>query len=101
MRARDDRLHRYTFAVGLTSAYLLEAESHAQPFLQFAEWCGAERGALSPPEGLPPPLSVERCARAFVSFFTGDGDGARPPIGPLDAPPLSCFTCAATGEYFV
>ena len=75
---------RFTFAVGLTSAYLLEAESHELPYVEFAEWRSAERGALVLAEGLPPAASVERRAKAFVDFFRC-GEGARPPIAPRDA----------------
>ena len=72
---------RYTFAVGLTSIYLLNAESlaHDLPYTKFAEWRGAERGALSPPEDLPRAATVEKRAKAFVDFFTS-GEGARPPL---------------------
>ena len=45
---------KYIFAVGLTSAYLLEATSLQAPLFEFAEWRTAERGAISPVEGLPP-----------------------------------------------
>ena len=74
---------RYTFAVGLTSAYLLDAESlaHDLPYFEFAEWRGAERGNLLPPKGLPRAPSVERCAKAFVDFFSC-GEGAHPPLAP-------------------
>ena len=58
---------RYTFAVGLTSAYLLDAESlaHGLPYFEFAEWRGAERGALSSRlpkacRALPPSSSAPR-----------------------------------------
>ena len=78
---------RYAFAVGLTSACLLEAESahHELEHLELAEWRSEERGAMQPPEGLPPAPSVERRARAFVDFFSR-GEGARPPIAPRDLP---------------
>lgn len=89
---------RYTFAMGLASAYLIEAESEQHPYMQFAEWCSEQRGDLSPPEGLPPALSVERSARAFVGFFLGKGGGGRPPIGPREMPPTSSFTCAVTHD---
>ena len=74
---------RYTFVVGLTSAYLLDAESlaHGLPYLEFAEWRGAERGALSPPKDLPRASTVERQAKAFVDFFSR-GEGAHPPLAP-------------------
>ena len=77
---------RYTFAVGLTSAYLLNAESlvHEAPYFVFAEWRGAERGSLSPPEGLPRAPTVERRAKAFVDFFSRD-QGALPPLAPRPA----------------
>lgn len=75
---------RYTFAVGLTSAYLLDAESlaHGLPYFEFAEWRGAERGALSPPKGLPRAPTVEQRAKAFVDFFSR-GEGAHPPLAPV------------------
>ena len=74
---------KYTFVFGLTSAYLLDAESlaHDLPYFEFAEWRGAERGALSPPEGLPRAADVERRAKAFVDFFSR-GEGAHPPLAP-------------------
>ena len=72
---------KYCFAVGLTSAYLLEAESKHQPYFEFAEWSSAERGAFTLPEGLPPAASVERRAKAFVDFFSR-GEGALSPIAP-------------------
>ena len=75
---------RYTFVLGLTSAYLLHAESlaHDLPYFRFAEWRGAERGALLPPEGLPHAATVEQHAKAFVDFFSC-GEGAHPPLAPL------------------
>lgn len=75
---------RYTFAVGLTCAYLLDAESlaHDLPYFEFAEWRSAERGALSPPEGLPRAPAVEQRAKVFVDFFSR-GEGAHPPLAPL------------------
>jgi hypothetical protein len=84
---------RYAFAVGLTSACLLEAESahHELEHLELAEWRSEERGAMQPPEGLPPAPSVERRARAFVDFFSR-GEGARPPIAPRDVPAESLFS---------
>lgn len=77
---------RYTFAVGLISVYLLQAEitacgDHDLPYLEFAEWHSAERGAFLPADGLPPAASVERRAKAFVDFLTS-GEGARAPLAP-------------------
>ena len=77
---------RYTFAVGLISVYLLQAEitacgAHDLPYLEFAEWHSAERGAFLPADGLPPAASVERRAKAFVDFLTS-GEGARAPLAP-------------------
>ena len=77
---------RYTFAVGLISVYLLQAEitacgDHDLPYLEFAEWHSAERGAFLPADGLPPAASVERRAKAFVDFLTR-GEGARAPLAP-------------------
>ena len=77
---------RYTFAVGLISVYLLQAEitacgAHDLPYLEFAEWHSAERGAFLPADGLPPAASVERRAKAFVDFLT-NGEGARAPLAP-------------------
>ena len=87
---------KYTFAVGLTFAYLLQAESVAAPFLEFAEWRTAERGALVAVEGLPPLPSVERRARAFIDFFVDDG--ARPPLAPRDMPSASSFDAASAAR---
>ena len=87
---------RYTFAIGLACAALLDAESHCEPYFEFAEWRGAERGALAPPEGLPPASSVERRARAFVDFFAS-GEGGQPPIAPRAMPPASAFSVHAHG----
>lgn len=77
---------RYTFAVGLISVYLLQAEitacgAHDLPYLEFAEWHSAERGAFLPADDLPPAASVERRAKAFVDFLTS-GEGARAPLAP-------------------
>ena len=77
---------RYTFAVGLISVYLLQAEitacgDHDLPYLEFAEWHSAERGAFLPADGLPPAASVERRAKAFVDFLTS-GEGGRAPLAP-------------------
>ena len=77
---------RYTFAVGLISVYLLQAEitacgAHDLPYLEFAEWHSAERGAFLPADGLPPAASVERRAKAFVDVLTS-GEGARAPLAP-------------------
>jgi hypothetical protein len=77
---------RYTFAVGLISVYLLQAEITAcgdrdLPYLEFAEWHSAERGAFVPADGLPPAASVERRAKAFVDFLTS-GEGGRAPLAP-------------------
>ena len=82
---------RYTFAVGFTSVYLLDAESiaHNLPYFEFAEWRGAERGALSPPKGLPRARTVERCAKAFVDFFSC-GEGAHPPLAPVGTSGVGC-----------
>ena len=88
---------QYTFAVGLASAFLLEAESRLEPHLEFAEWLSSERGALLSPEGLPPAASVERRARAFTDFFSR-GDGARPPIAPRNMPAASFFSTAHAAE---
>ena len=81
---------KYTFAIGLTSAYLLDAESLHEPYFEFAAWRTAERGALCPAEGLPPSASVERRARAFVDFFRC-GEGAQPPVAPREMPPADSF----------
>ena len=81
---------KYIFAVGLTSAYLLEATSLQAPLFEFAEWRTAERGAISPVEGLPPLASVERRARAYIDFFRS-GEGAQPPVAPRSSPPASSF----------
>ena len=77
---------RYTFAVGLISVYLLQAEitacgAHDLPYLEFAEWHSAERGAFLPADDLPPAASVERRAKAFVDFLTS-GEGGRAPLAP-------------------
>ena len=81
---------KYTFAVGLSSAYLLEAQSVHTPYFEFVEWRPAERGALEPVEGLPPLASVERRARAYIDFFRS-GEGAHPPAAPREMPPVSSF----------
>ena len=81
--ASFDETLRYTFALGLTSAYLLEAESIHQPCLEFAKWHSTERGALQPAEFLPPEASVERSACAFVDFFRC-AEGAKAPVAPRD-----------------
>ena len=96
--ALGESVLRYTFAVGLASACLLHAESDALglPHMEFAEWHAAERGALVPPEGLPPAASVDRRARAFTGFFS-HGEGSRPPIAPGDMPAAGSF-CAVVGE---
>ena len=68
----------------LTASLPERAESlaHGLPYFAFAEWRGAERGALSPPEGLPRAPTVERRAKAFVDFFVR-GEGAHPPLAPV------------------
>ena len=86
---------KYVFAVGLASAYLLEATSLQAPLFEMSEWRTAERGALEPVEGLPPVASVERRVRAFVDFFRS-GEGSQPPVAPQEMPVAGAFDAVVT-----
>ena len=88
-----EEVFRCTFAVGLTSAYLLEAFSLQHDRIEFAEWRTAARGSFRPPDLRPPAATLERLARAFVTFFS-HGEGAQSPLAPRNMPAPEEFSNA-------
>lgn len=76
---------RYTFAMGLTSAYLLKAEilddEGSMRICEFATWNAHERGPLQPSEQVVSPGDL----RAITGFFCAEG--AKNPLAPRRLPP--------------
>jgi tetratricopeptide (TPR) repeat protein len=83
----DNPTRSYTFALGLTSAILLEAKvpgggGALRVCEMFAPWSPREGGELRPADQVVSPNDV----RDIVSFFT-NAEGAAPPLAPAEAPP--------------
>ena len=81
--------HKYTFAVGLTTAFLLAAEvvdeSGDVQVREFAAWDARRRGPLRLSEQVVPPDSL----RALIGFFCTAG--ATLPLAPREPPPRWLF----------